>query len=134
MKSGNQSSGQSYTFEDQSPLTGNNFYRLSQTDIDGKITYYEIKKVNLDALADKTVRLFPNPANERITLEMQNSVKGKISVSILNTSGKKVKTIEIIKSTDYIQQTILLNGLAAGYYILEIKAENYSYSASFIRK
>jgi dienelactone hydrolase len=134
VKSGNQSTGQTYTFEDQSPLTGNNFYRLSQTDIDGKITYFEIKKVNLDASADKTVKIFPNPANEKITLEMQNSVKGKINVSILNTSGKKVKTIEITKRTDYIQHSILLNGLAAGYYILEIKADNYSYSASFIRK
>jgi poly(3-hydroxybutyrate) depolymerase len=134
VKSGNQSSGQSYTFEDQTPLPGNNFYRLSQTDIDGKITYFEIKNVNLGALADKTVKLFPNPANEKITIEMQNSVKGKISVSILNTSGKKVKTIEITKRTDYTQQTILLNGLAAGYYILEIKADNYSYSASFIKK
>jgi len=134
VKSENPPAGKSYTFEDQSPLTGSNFYRLSQTDIDGKITYFEIKKVDLGTLADKTVKIFPNPANEKITLEMQNSVKGKINVSILNTSGKKVKTVELTKRSDYIQQSILLNGIPAGYYILEIKADNYSYSASFIRK
>lgn len=134
VKAGNQSAGQSYTFEDQSPLPGNNFYRLSQTDIDGKVTYYDIKKVDLSTTADKTVKIFPNPANEKITLEMQNNIKGKISVSIVNASGKKIKTIELTKRADYIQQTILLNDIATGYYILEIKGDNYSYSASFIRK
>ncbi len=85
-------------------------------------------------MQDKTVKLFPNPANEKITVEMQNDLKGKISITILNASGKIVKRTEMSKQANYLQQTILLHDIIPGYYVLEIKADNYSWSSSFIKK
>lgn len=134
IKAGNQSAGQAYSFEDGAPITGNNFYRLSQTDIDGKTSFFDIKKISIGNLQDKSVKLFPNPASEKITVEMQNDLKGKISITILNASGKSMKRIEMSKQANYLQQAILLNDVIPGYYVLEIKADHYSWSSSFIKK
>ncbi len=95
VKAGNQSAGQAYSFEDAAPITGNNFYRLSQTDIDGNTTLFDVTKISTGNMQDTTVKFFPNPAKDKITVETQTDLNGKISITILNASGKVVKRTEM---------------------------------------
>lgn len=51
-----------YTLYDSSPISeGVSYYRLTQTDFDGTITYSETKSVNFSANSDITIA--PNPSN-----------------------------------------------------------------------
>jgi len=51
-----------YTLYDSSPISeGISYYRLTQTDFDGTITYSETKSVNFSANSDVTI--VPNPSN-----------------------------------------------------------------------
>ncbi|MBA4168067.1 MAG: hypothetical protein H0X41_11095, partial [Chitinophagaceae bacterium] len=57
-----------YSFSDISPLTGLGFYRLVQTDIDGRKTYLQIKKILNRQNNDHDALVYPNPFSSGISV------------------------------------------------------------------
>jgi hypothetical protein len=83
-KSPNSNSDISYAVLDSKPLPGNNFYRLKQTDIDGKFEVFAIKSVTFD---NSEAFFKINTANNRLKLTSANK-KGLYSVLIRDTQGR----------------------------------------------
>ncbi|MEQ8357969.1 MAG: T9SS type A sorting domain-containing protein [Cytophagales bacterium] len=50
-----------YFYLDQNPYIGINYYRLKQTDLDGKFTYSKIRFVNFNKDISTQLSVFPNP-------------------------------------------------------------------------
>ncbi len=116
---GNSSETVSYSTEDIHPLNGIAYYRLKQTDIDGKFTYSSIASITIEDLEKSKVILFPNPARDRLT------VKGNpfelISIKIYNVLGVEITAnIEVIEKADS-EITLSLSNLPAGVYVLRTK-------------
>jgi hypothetical protein len=97
-----------YTFDDKYPGTGINFYRLVQRDIDGQISYSKTIRVDIGHLTG--VRVYPNPARERIW------VKGlPPNSAIYNAHGQKVMEL---KTTDMPVNDIDIRKLPPGIYYI----------------
>lgn len=56
-----------YSFEDDNPNAGINYYRLKMTDKDGEYKYSTTEKVNYEGFTQ--VKIFPNPAENSISLQ-----------------------------------------------------------------
>lgn len=54
-----------YAFTDADPLPGRNYYRIRQTDYDGTVDYSSVVSVVAE---QATLRVFPNPATDRINV------------------------------------------------------------------
>lgn len=54
---GNSSSPSNYSFVDAAPVTGKNYYRLKETDLDNKFMYSDIRIVNFLAITDGEQKL-----------------------------------------------------------------------------
>jgi len=96
-----------YTFVDNSPKS-NNFYRLSQIDFDGKITYSNVISVSLNT--ESKVSVFPNPT------------KSYLNIAGLNTNTDFVmydKLGKIVKSGTTSSE-IDISSLNDGVYYLKI--------------
>jgi hypothetical protein len=52
-----------YEWLDATPINGKNFYRIKTVDLDGKISYSIILRVNLDQ-SGKGILIYPNPATK----------------------------------------------------------------------
>lgn len=52
-----------YFFTDEKPTPGRSYYRLRQTDYDGKSTFSELKSVVYDGAKRLRLNVFPNPTN-----------------------------------------------------------------------
>ena len=130
-----QPDGSAYRYEDLQPGNGLVYYRLSQTDIDGRVSILGIRTVNLTAaLRNGGLTLYPNPASDQLRINLSSPVRGPIQVRILNGAGLPVQTMTFNKPADLLQETITVTVLPTGYYLLEISASGYSEQAVFIRR
>ncbi len=70
-----------------------------------------------------TLRIFPNPANEKINISLVMNDNANLTIRLINTLGKVVYIIEEnnIQRTDRIIET---GNLSAGIYFLELSTEN----------
>jgi Secretion system C-terminal sorting domain len=73
-----------YTGYDRVPCAGISYYRLMQTDLDGKQTYSFIRSVNLGIQTG--ISVYPNPASHFITINFYQT--DTYQVSLFNNSGQ----------------------------------------------
>jgi Secretion system C-terminal sorting domain len=109
---GNSSNLIEYHFTDQNAGSGKSYYRLKQINFDNGYTYTEIKTV---AGVSISISLYPNPARGQINIRIEGSTKNYSSL-ITDAAGRTVKTFSIAGNN-----TVPVNGLAAGSYILTIQ-------------
>ena len=59
---------QTYRFTDGRPVTGTNYYRIQQTDLDGQTLFSDVLTAILTASSDAepTVVLYPNPGKDEV--------------------------------------------------------------------
>ena len=101
-----------------SPQQGLNYYRLKVIDIDGSVSYSEIRKVNFGKADDK-IALYPIPANTTLNITVSAGIINKpATISILSIDGRLMlqQTIPAFSQTE----TINVSKLASGKYIVSI--------------
>lgn len=64
----------------------------------------------------------PNPFSGYIKIEGLNRQRGKLTVALLDQSGKSLKRIVFIKEADFLSKEIQTAGLPAGMYFLKIES------------
>jgi hypothetical protein len=106
---GNANENTYYSFIHTQPSSGNNYYRIMQTDADGKITYSKIIMIVFGDVASVTV--LGNPVgNGQLTLQVNQTT----SLKLFSADGKLVKMQQASNGT----QTMDVRGLAKGMYTL----------------
>jgi len=74
---GNSNTNLNYSFQDNKPSIGNNYYRLKQIDVDGNYKYSNIAMVKFDATAPIDVQsVFPNPAVDFSEIKLTSKLSG----------------------------------------------------------
>lgn len=90
-------------------------------------TYYRapntVANVNMDEV---TMKLYPNPASEMLTVEVNSSVSGDIQVQVFNMMGQLVTTAPLVNNKAQFQ----VNDLAAGSYLVTCYRNNVKVAAS----
>jgi hypothetical protein len=119
---------ETYSFIDNSPANGQNFYRICEVDIDGGKSYSEIKSVNIGLTVNSTVSIWPNPAKDVIKIQNNNTVSS--IACVYNQSGALMSEHVLQSGTN----TINVSNLIFGAYIVNIKsADGSSYNQKFIK-
>lgn len=104
-----------YTFIDKAPLNGTNYYRLQQTDFDGKYEFSAVRSIKLNQAS--AIKAYPNPASENITVDGLN---GGERVYIINSVGQN---LHIVKATGKVC-TINVKNLNAGILFIKVVDES----------
>ncbi|MEO8406311.1 MAG: T9SS type A sorting domain-containing protein, partial [Chitinophagaceae bacterium] len=109
-----------YNWLDNSPLGGISFYRLKMIDIDGKIKYSIVIKVDMNAR--KSLSVYPNPVTGHVmSLQMYGQRKGDYIANLYNIHGGKVMSTRLSHDGNNSVRSINLEAkLPAGIYYLEI--------------
>ncbi|GMU87651.1 MAG: hypothetical protein AMXMBFR48_28920 [Ignavibacteriales bacterium] len=83
-----------YTFTDENPLTGKNYYRLKQTDYDGQSEYLETVTVEFKGeFAFALEQNYPNPFNPVTNITYALPASGVVLLQIYNTNGEEVASL-----------------------------------------
>ncbi|HEY1045678.1 MAG TPA: T9SS type A sorting domain-containing protein [Bacteroidia bacterium] len=108
-----------YALIDANPVTGVQYYRLKQTDINGQFTYSQIVPVNFSGKVVNSVVIYPSPANNVLNLEVSASESGQTNITIYNALGTKVMEL----SGDQRFYSIDITSLDAGIYYIEVSQD-----------
>ena len=110
----------SYTFTDNNPLDGDNFYRINSISQNGTPQYSEVKKVIFSK--NDGISIFPNPADEFINVDLRKYEGKTVALSVYNSVGLLVKKQTIEKVSAALQQ-IDIQGFGVGSYLLRVQSE-----------
>jgi len=117
---------QTYSFIDQRPEEGFNYYRLKQMDFDGAYEYSSIIAVDYDKEAGSApIAIFPNPAKGELIVE-----NGVGQATIFNVLGKPVKQLTIANNQATIELSELINGQ---YYLQVLQADGTTVMKQFVK-
>jgi Concanavalin A-like lectin/glucanases superfamily/PKD domain len=82
-----------YTFADNQPLNGVNYYRLKMMDADSKFSYSNVVKVSFDN--NSFIKVLPNPVTTNQPLSIQNTGNVTATVNLYLADGKLYKKYTI---------------------------------------
>ncbi|MBS1567366.1 MAG: T9SS type A sorting domain-containing protein, partial [Bacteroidetes bacterium] len=105
----------SYSFTDNMPAKGVNYYRLKQVDRDGRYTYSPIVKVIFESNGQK-LNVYPNPAKNIITIAYTGNQK-TVRLTIFDGEGRQVMFKELY-SGGTLQADV--SALAKGVYTVQL--------------
>ena len=98
-KDGNSQNMLTYNFIDAAPKVGvSSFYRLVQEDLDGKLTYTEVRVVKLNGQSVSMV--FPNPSNGAVNISRTADGK-KMNIQVIDQSGRIISQVNNITDANY---------------------------------
>ena len=115
---GNSNAISRYSYIDDMPLKGLNYYRLKQIDLDGKFAYSEVAQVNFDG--GERLFVFPNPAADQLTVQLPANSRFT-SVHIIDISGKLVLQKQLASGSSTLKLNI--RSLSPGSYVLQLRGE-----------
>lgn len=94
-----------------------------------------VSTVGIDAAFFGNIRLFPNPANENFTIEIENLSINQATLVLYNVYGQNIWEKSFAISGRDMKETVDVSNLAAGTYLLEIRAAGRNaYNKLFITK
>jgi len=105
-------------FKDEQPYTTDNYYRLAIVNLDGTKEYTNI--VLLKRKDDLLVSAWPNPAQDRLNVELSGITPGRYSFVLYNNMGQAVQ--RTAATLGGYKQTVPLHlgGLPGGLYHLSV--------------
>jgi hypothetical protein len=130
---GNSNIVKNYNFIDNNPVNGTSYYKLRQTDFDGRYEEFEIVSVNIQ-LSETQVTLYPNPATDYINVNyIVASSANEIKINIFNASGKLLISTTHENKEFGNEAQINLQNLDNGMYYMQVSDNSeLVYKSSFI--
>lgn len=126
--SGNSQETHFYSMQDESQCGGVNYYRLTQTDVDGTTKILGVRSIKAcNQAAD--VLVYPNPADDKLTVAWDNNEVQQLA--LYNSLGQCVALHSNLQNgTTTIDMDI--SGLASGVYYLTVNQSfgNQSYKVT----
>jgi hypothetical protein len=113
-----------YAVTDPSPLYGRSYYRLKQTDFDGKFSYSSVQVINYEGPQFATLSAYPSPlkSGSKLTIKIEGLRETtRVPVQILNIQGQKLydKVLEVRTPGTITEEISADNFLTSGLYIIK---------------
>ncbi|MFZ4798515.1 MAG: hypothetical protein ACOYMA_13545 [Bacteroidia bacterium] len=118
---GNSNINTRYSYTDNNPFGGISYYRLKQTDFDGKYTYSTTKKVGSTEKLTSAIYLYYE--NNTPIIKINSLFENNAIIELIDLNGTKLLSNEqpVISG----ENTFAINGnITTGLYLLKVQLEN----------
>jgi len=127
--SGNSSTLKTYTYEDYSPTSGNNYYQLRQIDYNGESTLSKIISIKF-GLGKSNFEVAA--LDDKVVLYLKGTSSSKTIVSINNIEGKSLykRSIAISANQDKLELPIELK---SGVYVVVLNIDGQNFAKKLVK-
>jgi len=138
---GNSSVTQNYEFVDPELPTPDSqlptlYYRLKQTDYDGKFEYKQpMLSVASHCIDSKNqLIIFPNPVGDKLSFQFYSDEQNEITIEVYDVCGKSVvKKLSLVSKGKNLF-TFDIQDISKGIYMLSVKTKSSATHQKFIRQ
>ncbi|HUB60493.1 MAG TPA: T9SS type A sorting domain-containing protein [Puia sp.] len=115
---GNSAVQTDYSFTDEQPLAGTDYYRLTLVNDDNSYTYSNVVVMQSAAIA--RISFFPNPAHDYVNVSLGGGTAGnQVTILLSSISGRLMQEKTAATGTGVVV-TFPIQNIAAGMYILTV--------------
>jgi len=110
----------SYSIIDQTPLNGENFYRIKRENANGTLAFSQVVVLSLDISTERAVVITPNPVNTTLNIRNVLVFESEIEIQIVNMNGAVLNTLIIpAGSLEFIELPV--GDLPTGIYFARVR-------------
>jgi hypothetical protein len=114
-----------YTYWDETPVQGVNYYRVKVTAASGDISYTKIVTATVKAQTGQlAITAIPNPVQDKVTVSIYGSSSQSGTVEVMDPTGKRL----LQYNTENNSAVIDMSGLPSGIYFIRYTDEQGSVS------
>ena len=117
-----------YTFTDENPATGLNYYRIAIVNQDGSTTYSGIRTIGSASTPTVTVSIYPNPATDR--LHVTTGANAGFNILIIDVQGRIMRQVAVASGNT---ADLTVSDLSRGVYFAEILTANSKTVTEFLK-
>jgi hypothetical protein len=110
-----------YSAVDERPLSGTSYYRLRQTDLDGTMTWSEMRVVHIDARAGEPWQVVPNPTDGPVVLSWASDALPPQRVRVTDASGRHMNVAQALQGSHAVH--LDLGPYPPGMYLVHIEQD-----------
>ena len=125
---GTTNNAQTYTYIDEAPVAGSNYYRLKQMDYDEVFEYSDIRVVQFKG-KKVSVDIYPNPVQSFLNINVEGQ-SDDVMVSIFSVSGQLMHQ----ESFFGINHQVNFSELEGGLYFIRIEGQNINVFQKIIKQ
>jgi len=104
-----------YSFWDNEPVAGVNYYRIKAITLSGSYSYSEVVSAVVRTTGSFAMEVYPNPAGEFANVRVYGATGSTATITVTDLTGKLVRTVPVSNNA----ATIGLQGIAAGVYLVK---------------
>ncbi len=127
---GNSSIQKNYSYTDNNVQYKPTYYRLQQTDKDGRYTYS--KTVQVNPVKGNGINIYPNPAHNNLMVQYTGK-SGIASLIITDMLGRQVQKNVLSSTQGYNQSSINIASLSPGSYIVTLQNNEEILQGRFVK-
>jgi hypothetical protein len=122
-----------YSWEDNGPQAGNNYYRIKAMDKAGLVKYTSVVKVNFGK-AVPAITIYPNPiSGNNFALHLTDVEKGSYQLTVVNNLGQTVYQTRLQHAGGSATIPVNAGKLAKGLYTITMNSEGSHMSSQVIK-
>lgn len=129
---GNNDSKKVYVFRDASPLSGNNYYKLLQTDFNGNSEEFG-PVVVLTNLSKESFTIYASPDKNEVKVTLTSLVDNQANITIFDTKGSKLANQDFNVQKGFNDIRVPVRDMKADIYVITLTFEGKTISKKFIK-
>lgn len=103
--------GSRYSYTDEHPVDGKNYYRLNMVDRDGKSAFSDIVVLVAQSGTGLAVHVHPNPVSQQLNVEITGTRDVNARIMVLDIAGKVLQTIPANNNIVSVDMSRLSSGI-----------------------
>lgn len=125
-----------YTFFDNNPQPGTNFYRLEQVDLNGATALSQVVEVQFDLDDLGLVAVYPNPvrSDQLLNVKFRAGEERSLRLVIADLQGRILRDQEFEVTQEIMNLEIPMYDLPTGMYIARVVAGGKAYTQKFTKQ
>ncbi|MEO6406823.1 MAG: T9SS type A sorting domain-containing protein [Ferruginibacter sp.] len=134
-RGGNSSSRLSYSYIDNYPLPGKNYYRIRQEDLDAKTELSNTLLLNFASADGLSINsIYSTAASNTIVVNLQSNTANEAFIKVYNSNGALIRSLSSVTREGNNMITINVSNLAKAVYVVSVNSAGLLVSEKFFVK